>query len=437
MCSLTAALAASATDSASAATEPEQGGPVPAVTTGNPTASGNGAPGVSATQITTGAVSTLTGPLAGDLSGIVPGVKAYFDMVNAEGGIDGRRLDLAYSLDDGGNPSQFTALARDLVDEDHVFAVTGVGTDFFSPNYFKETGTPTYGFNTTGGWEGPPNLFGSDGSVQCYSCLVPHVAYLVKRTHTKSVALLAYNVSASSDLCAATSHLLTAAGVKVSYQDLNAPIDGDLAPDVERIARAHSDMVISCMDTDGNISMARAIQQYGLHATQLWFSGYDQSLIDRYSNLMQGVYFFVPNVPLTAPTKYYPGLALYLDTMRRYEPQYVNSALAIQGWISASLFAAGVRAAGSDLTQQRVVQLTNEMTDFNADGLIPPVSWKDGHTTATGVPPGYPICAAFTRVEGRVLRSVFGTGHQVFVCLAAGSVRHPVPVPAPRGTPGT
>ena len=37
--------------------------------------------------------------------------------------------------------------------------------------------------------------------------------------------------------------------------------------------------------------MARAIQQYGLKITQLWFNGYDRSLLGlQYSGLMKGVY---------------------------------------------------------------------------------------------------------------------------------------------------
>ena len=147
----------------------------------------NSAPGVTSTEITTGAISTLTGPLAADFNGVVPGIKAYFDMINAEGGVNGRKLNLAYSLDDGGNPSQFTALARDLVDQDHVFALTGVTTDFFSPGFLTQTGTPTYGFNSTGGWSGALNLFGSDGSVQCYNCIVPHIAYLAKQSKALSL----------------------------------------------------------------------------------------------------------------------------------------------------------------------------------------------------------------------------------------------------------
>ena len=396
-----------------------------------PASAASSAPGVSPTRITTGAIATLSGPLAADSYGLVPGVQAYFDMINAHGGINGRRLDLAYPLDDGGNPSQFTSLTHALVDQDHVFAVAGVATVFFSPNYLAETGLPTYGYNVAGDWSGPPNLFASGGSVQCYTCVMPDFAYLINRSRSKSVALLAYGVAASRDACSTADTLFTKAGIHVSYVDLNVPIDGNVTPDVERMQRVGSDFVLSCMDVTNNISMARAINQYGMRIAQLWLDGNDQSVLNVYPNLMKGVYFFLQHVPFTAPTKYYPGLGQYLTAMRRFEPHYTYDELAIQGWESAALFAAGVRAAGNHLTQQQVIHLTNQMTDFTAGGLTTVTNWKNADTTSTE-----PDCGAFVRVVGKQFVPVFGRGHEVFLCFGR-SVRRADPVAPPTGTPGS
>lgn len=391
------------------------------------------APGVTATQITTGYIGTLTGPLAADNAAFLPGVRAYFDMVNAHGGINGRKLVLGYALDDEGNPTRFGASARTLIQQDGVFAVTGVSTDFFSPNVFKETGTPTYGYNTTGGWAGARNLFAVNGSVQCYTCVVPNLSWLTKQLGAKSVALIAYNVSASSALCSTVGTLFRQAGIPVSYEDLNAPIDGNITPDVERMQRAGSDFVLSCMDVTGDISMARAIQQYGLKLNQLWLNGSDQSVLNQYATLMQHVYFLLQYVPLTAPLSYYPGLAAYLAAMKKYEPAYVGSDLAPLGWESAALFAAGVQAAGSDLTQQRVIQLTNQLTHFTGDGMTTLQNWTVDHDATT-----YPNCTAFAKVKGSKLVPIYPRDHQVFVCSTKGqSVKHPVAVTPPPGTPGT
>ena len=92
---------------------------------------GNGAPGVTPTQIDVGSIANVTGPLSSDFSPIVNGVQAYFSMVNGEGGVAGRKLKLAYQEDDQGSPTDDLTVAQKLVEQDHVFAVVGVGTPFF------------------------------------------------------------------------------------------------------------------------------------------------------------------------------------------------------------------------------------------------------------------------------------------------------------------
>src|SRR5580658_4750440 len=125
-------------------------------------------PGLSPTSVTVGTISTQTGTLAANFSSLIYGEKAYYDYINAQGGVNGRKINYQYALDDGGNPTTFNQLANTLINQDHVFAVTGVGTAFFSPNLFVESGIPTYGYNVTGNWAGPKNLFAAGGSVEYY-----------------------------------------------------------------------------------------------------------------------------------------------------------------------------------------------------------------------------------------------------------------------------
>ena len=111
---------------------------------------------------------------------------------------------------------------------------------------------------------------------------------------------------------------------------------------------------------------------------------------------MQGVYFATYHVPFTAPTSLYPGLTLYLQQMRKCEPDFVYNELAIQGWESAALFVQGVRAAGNDLTSANVMKRTNAITSFTAGGLAAPVNWAvPGHTAHAP-----PYCVAYVRAEG-------------------------------------
>ncbi len=79
------------------------------------------------------------------------------------------------------------------------------------------------------------------------------------------------------------------------------------------------------------------MQQYGIQAKQLWLNGNDQSTLNQYQNLMQGMYFNIQHVPFDASQKDYPGLTQYISAMKQYQPKWVYDEVALQGWQSAAL----------------------------------------------------------------------------------------------------
>ena len=92
---------------------------------------GSSAPGVTATSITFGSHQPLTGPAAPGYSEIAPASQAFFDYVNAHGGVFGRKLHLTYK-DDAYNPTNTVNVVHQLVLQDHVFGI------------FEGLGTPTH-----------------------------------------------------------------------------------------------------------------------------------------------------------------------------------------------------------------------------------------------------------------------------------------------------
>jgi ABC-type branched-subunit amino acid transport system substrate-binding protein len=86
------------------------------------------APGVTTTTITIGSHQPLTGPAAAGYSEIAPAATAYFQYVNANGGVYGRKIVYKY-LDDGYNPTTTSSVVRQLVLQDNVYAIfNGLGT---------------------------------------------------------------------------------------------------------------------------------------------------------------------------------------------------------------------------------------------------------------------------------------------------------------------
>jgi branched-chain amino acid transport system substrate-binding protein len=85
-------------------------------------------PGVTPTQIVLGA----TGPLTGSESAYAPtltGAQAYFDYVNAHGGVNGRKI--VYKVeDDQYNPVETVQLTQKLIEQEGVFAIfNSIGTE--------------------------------------------------------------------------------------------------------------------------------------------------------------------------------------------------------------------------------------------------------------------------------------------------------------------
>jgi branched-chain amino acid transport system substrate-binding protein len=109
--------------------------------------------GITEDTITLGSHYPLTGVAAPGYSEIPLGVEAYFEYVNANGGVNDREIDWIYR-DDAYNPSQTSQVVNQLVLEDEVFAVMG------------GLGTPTHSavidfLNS----EGVPDLFVASGSL--------------------------------------------------------------------------------------------------------------------------------------------------------------------------------------------------------------------------------------------------------------------------------
>src|SRR5579862_1922939 len=105
-------------------------GSSPSSSSGKPKSSGltASAPGITKTSILIGSHQPLTGIAAPGYSEIAPASNAYFQYVNAHGGIYGRKIIYKY-LNDQYNPSLTTTVVKQLVLQDNVYAIfNGLGT---------------------------------------------------------------------------------------------------------------------------------------------------------------------------------------------------------------------------------------------------------------------------------------------------------------------
>jgi ABC-type branched-subunit amino acid transport system substrate-binding protein len=130
--------------------------------------SSSSAPGVSATSITFGTHQPQTGPAAPGYSEIAPASQAFFNYLNAQGGINGRKINLIIK-DDAYNPVQTVDVVHQLVLQNNVFGIfEGLGTPTHTkvvgflnsskvPDMFVASGCPCWDNGTaqpyTYGWQ--------------------------------------------------------------------------------------------------------------------------------------------------------------------------------------------------------------------------------------------------------------------------------------------
>jgi branched-chain amino acid transport system substrate-binding protein len=124
------------------------------------------APGITPTQILIGSHQPLTGVAAPGYDEIAPAANAYFQYVNAHGGIYGRKIVYKY-LNDQYDPTITSTVVHQLVLQDNVYAIfngLGTPTHLAVVKYLNSSGVPDV-FVASGCecWNAPstyPNTFG-------------------------------------------------------------------------------------------------------------------------------------------------------------------------------------------------------------------------------------------------------------------------------------
>jgi branched-chain amino acid transport system substrate-binding protein len=376
-------------------------------------------PGVTDTEIRAGGVVSNTNPLGGEYASAFDGVKAYFNMVNASKGkgIYGRKLRLTSERDDqvGMNRQEVQA----LLSEDDVFAVLPVAVLLFTgADLLGQAGVPTFGWNINAEWgseqaAGPPNVFGEKGSYLCFTCPGQPVPWLARQVKAKQVGVLAYQSPQSADCAKGLQASFDKyPSAKIAFLDTSLSFGvSDLSTDVSRMKDEGVDLVATCMDTNGTLTLAKEMKKQGLDAIQYLSNVYNHDFMEKNAPFFEGSYtatFFTPFEVKPKPA----GLQQFQRWMRRGGFEQNENSLA--GWINADLFYRGLEAAGPEFTREKVVGAINSMTDYTADGLVAGIDWTTAHRQDP--PQG---CSVVSKIEHGTFVPTFGEAGKPFRCLQA------------------
>ena len=346
------------------------------------------APGVTDDSISVAAFGTNSNNPLGTcvLDCFIDGIEAYFAYVNSEGGVYGRELEISVTLDDelGKNKERALEIVSAQDDVFAAFSATQIASGWGD---IASAGIPLFVWNIhpaeTKGQEG---IFGNAASI-CIECTRRHTAYAVQQAGATKVATLGYGVSQNSKLSAQAaadsvekySDELDGAEVVYTNVDLAFGLPNGVGPEVSAMKDAGVDFVLASIDLNGMKTLSQEMARQGMGDVPLYHANtYDEAFVKDAGDLFVGDYFGVGFQPFEGESE---SQALFQKWMQETGSEVKE--ISVVGWINAHLLHQGLLEAGPEFSREKVIAAINDIEDYTADGLTPPVDWGRQHEPPT------------------------------------------------------
>jgi ABC-type branched-subunit amino acid transport system substrate-binding protein len=328
------------------------------------------APGVTPTSIVLGQSAAFSGPAAQLGIQMNAGLKVYFDHVNAQGGIHGRRIDLK-TLDDKYEAKLAAENTRKLIEEDKVFALIGyVGTPTSSAALpiFTEAKVPFFGpFTGAQLLHEPVNRYIFNVRASYFDETEKIVEQLVS-TGIRNIAVFYQNDNYGMAGLTGTERAMTRRNMKITVTATVERNTVDVADAVKKVGAAKPDAVVMISAYTSIAAFVREMKKtgYGGQFHNVSFVG-SKALADALGDDGHGVAISqvvpFPWSPTTRVVKEYQAL------MRNAGVKEYNFS-SLEGFIVAKAFAEGLRRAGRDITRERLIGALEGMSAVDLGDFV-------------------------------------------------------------------
>jgi branched-chain amino acid transport system substrate-binding protein len=347
-------------------------------------------PGVSATEIVIGGTAPLSGPESA-YSVVAQGADAYFKYVNANGGVHGRTIRYVY-YDDAYDPAQTVQQTRRLVEQDKVFAI------------FNTVGTEqTLAIRPYLNQLGVPQLFVGSGAtvIAREASRYPWtIAYLpsflaegklygrqIGKARTKArVAVLHEDSPFGNELLAGLRAGLGGKGQVVAAKAY-AVTDADVSSQIAALRATKADTLML-------FALPKQVIQSFLAADKLgWRPQVYVAAVSTDPFVMTVARLNTANRTTEGATSIAflkdatnrkrwgrdPGVRLYFEIMRRYNPSGDPNAVAnMYGMAVADTLVGALRQAGRSLTRERLVDAATHLNEKANPFVLPGIVIRTG-----------------------------------------------------------
>ncbi|MCT9009859.1 ABC transporter substrate-binding protein [Streptomyces rhizosphaerihabitans] len=345
-------------------------------------------PREAAAPIRVGVISSATSPVGGfAFTGPRDGAKAYFDRLNAQGGIGGRPVEVRL-CDDGGSGVGNNTCVHRLIDEDKVVAIVATtALDYAGASQVSHARVPDIGGQPIGpAYDTYPHLYGIYGSLaprdgtpgwdgELYGGTEVY-RYFKRVQGARTAAVVSYNQSASAAYARLVTQGLRAEGYRVVGEQVDFALPNFRAAAAD-LKDQGADLVFDAIDTHGNAQLCKAMDDVGAHViakvtnVQNWTSTVPEDYKDapRCRNALWA----------TGSSRNYEDVG---DTAVREfrdatQGLKTHSQWQLEGWAAARWFTDAARScAPADVTRACVDAFMNRGKPYTAGGLLIPVTYE-------------------------------------------------------------
>ncbi|UYQ61340.1 ABC transporter substrate-binding protein [Streptomyces peucetius] len=334
-----------------------------------------------------GIIASATSPVGGAaFDGPGEGARAYFDAVNARGGIDGRRVEVV-TCDDGGSGVGNNACVHRLIDEHKVFALVATTVlDYAGAPRVSRAGVPDIGGQPIGtAYDTYPHLYGIYGSDAPRTGEAPGwdgtlyggtevYRWFKRHQGARTAAVVSYNQASSAVYARLVARGLEAEGYRVVSEQLDFALPNFRAVAAD-IGRSGADLVFDALDAHGNARLCKAMDDVGTRVT---------AKVTNVQNWNSAVPRDYQDAPGCRNALWATGASRnYQDTghpaVREFRRAMGDGELSqwqLEGWAAAMWFTDAARSCSAGLTRACVERYLNRPEPYTARGLLLPVSFR-------------------------------------------------------------
>ena len=323
----------------------------------------------------------------GGIDMLIPGVDfttvgktaaAYFDCVNANGGIHGRRI--SYTLkDEALNPAQEAALARQLIQSNHVVGMVGntsfaeCGTNW---KYYKQQGYVVIGAGVQAECYSTPS-FAEVNSGPRYSNIGAAAALI--KDGAKKIAIASPNtISAYAD--GGVALLGQKMGVPVKIFPTQLPVT-DATSQLLQMYQFAGDGGAILLDFTPDTAPAfmKAAETQGIVDKVMWGSSTpiaNTFMAGQFSPTFDG-HLWIDNEFANVDPKVGPDSALMFKILSKYAPKIAPQAFAQMGFLDAKFATSALLSVNGAITKTSYNAAVKSLKDQKTDMLCKP--WYVGN----------------------------------------------------------